>query len=544
MIRAHHAAAVRAAEEPLLAAGEPLMASAAFALATHVVAELRARGRVAGSVVLLVVGGGNNGGDALFAGTHLVRRGCQVHAALVSDDVHPEGLAAARAAGVLVHRVLDGADPAADVLALARRCGLWVDAVTGIGARGPLREPAAAVVAALAEERARWPQEPVVVAVDVPSGIGVDDGTVAGPVLPADVTVTMGTAKPGLLLPPASGLAGRVEVVELGLDALAAEPPAACSLTAADVADLWPVPGPDDHKYTRGVLGLAAGSQAYPGAAALAAAGALRTGLGMVRYLGPEVPSALVRTRHPEVVTVPGRVQAWVLGPGVGPDDAARTHELYEHLLAALAAHQPVVLDAGALTLLHEEDHLPDLPATAVLTPHAGELAALLTARGEETGREAVTAAPARHARLAAELTGATVLLKGPTTVVAAPDGPLYAQHDATPWLATAGAGDVLAGVLGALLAAYGDLLAGGLPEGVGVPASLAAAAALVHGRAARIAAGLPPEAARAGAPVRAGVPGWTGAPGRTGAPVLTGVPIAAGDVAAALPAALRTVLA
>ncbi|WP_098484377.1 bifunctional ADP-dependent NAD(P)H-hydrate dehydratase/NAD(P)H-hydrate epimerase [Georgenia soli] len=524
MIRAHSAAAVRAAEEPLLAAGEPLMASAAFALATHVVAELRARGRVAGSVVLLLVGGGNNGGDALFAGTHLVRRGCQVHAALVSDGVHEGGLAAARAAGVRVHRVLDAADPAAAVVDLARRCGVWVDAVTGIGARGPLRGPAAPVVAALAAERSAWPQEPVVVAVDVPSGIGVDDGTVEGPVLPADVTVTMGTAKPGLLLPPAAGLAGRVEVVALGLDGtLAAEPPAACSLTAADVADLWPVPGPDDHKYTRGVLGIAAGSQTYPGAAALATAGALRTGLGMVRYLGPEVPADLVRTLHPEVVTVPGRVQAWVLGSGVDPADAARTAELHEHLSAALAARLPVVLDAGALTLLQEDTRLPDLPATAVLTPHAGELAQLLTACGEETAREDVTAAPARHARLAAEITGATVLLKGPTTVVAAPAGPLFAQQDATPWLATAGAGDVLAGVLGALLAGYGDLIASGTHDGAHLPASLSAAAALVHGRAARIAAGLPP------------------GPGEGRA--RTGVPITAGDVAAAVPAALRTVL-
>jgi len=525
MMRAHSAAAVRAAEEPLLAAGEPLMASAAFALAAHVIAELRARGRVAGSVVLLLVGGGNNGGDALFAGPHLVRRGCQVHAVLLSDGVHQEGLAAARAAGVRIHRVLASADPAAAVVRLARRCGVWVDAVTGIGARGPLRAPAAPVVAALAAERGAWPQEPVVVAVDVPSGIGVDDGAVDGPVLPADVTVTMGAAKPGLLLPPAAGLAGRVEVVELGPEAaLAAEQPAVCSLTAADVADLWPVPGPDDHKYTRGVLGIAAGSQAYPGAAVLVTAGALRTGLGMVRYLGPENPTGLVRSRHPEVVTVPGRVQAWVLGSGVDPADAGRTAELHKHLSAALAAHLPVVLDAGALSLLHEEDHLPDLPATAVLTPHAGELSELLTAQGERTKREDVAAAPARHARLAAEITGATVLLKGPTTVVAAPSGPLLSQYDATPWLATAGAGDVLAGVLGALLAGFGDLLAAGTSDDVGLVTSLAAAAALVHGRAARVAAGLPPE------------------PGASG-PARTGVPITAGDVAAAVPAALRTVL-
>ncbi|MFH5822113.1 NAD(P)H-hydrate epimerase [Georgenia sp. AZ-5] len=521
MIRAHTAAAVREAEEPLLAAGEPLMDRAAFALATRVTAELRGRGnRVPGSTVLLLVGGGNNGGDALLAGARLARRGCQVHAALLGAAPHPAGLAAARAAGVRLHEVLDHPDVAAAVVALARRAGVWVDALTGIGARGPLRAPLDGVAAALATERAASPDEPVVVAVDVPSGIGVDDGAVPGPVLPADVTVTMGTAKPGLLLPPASALAGRVEVVDLGLDGplAAGAAPAVCRLQGTDVADVWPVPAVGEHKYTRGVLGVVAGSQVYPGAAVLAVAGALRTGLGMVRYHGPEVPTALVHARHPEAVTAPGRVQARVIGPGIDPGDVARAREMEDHLAAGLRAGTPTVLDAGALTLLHDDTY-PDLPATVVLTPHAGELAALLSARGEETTRAAVEAAPARHVRLAAEITGATVLLKGATTVVAAPDGPLYAQADATPWLATAGAGDVLAGVLGALLAGYGDALAADeIGEWAGLPACLAAAAALVHGRAARLAAGQP----------GAGEPG---------------APITALDVAEALPAAVRSVL-
>ncbi|RPF27554.1 NAD(P)H-hydrate epimerase [Georgenia muralis] len=524
MISAHSAAAVRAAEEPLLAARRPLMATAAFALATRVAAALRREGyRVSGSIVLLLVGGGNNGGDALFAGAHLARRGCLVHAALLGR-AHAGGLAAATAAGVQVHDLTEDDDPAGAVLELAGWSGVWVDALVGIGARGALREPLARVVEALAEERAENPGGAIVVAVDVPSGIGVDDGTLPGPVLPADVTVTMGAPKPGLLLPPAADLAGRVEVADVGLDALDDAVPAVCRLTGDDVTALWPVPGPGDHKYTRGVLGLVAGSQTYPGAAVLAAAGALRTGLGMVRYLGPEVPTALVHQRFPEVVAVPGRVQAWVLGPGVGPEPSVRSEEVGEALAAALAAHRPVVLDAGALALLGET--FTDLPATVVLTPHAGELAALLTARGEETSREDVEDAPARHARLAAEITGATVLLKGATTVVAAPDGPLYAQAEATGWLATAGAGDVLAGMVGALLAGYGDLLSGELhgalpSDGAGLPARLAAAAALVHGRAARTAAGLTGEATAGGA----------------------GAPVTAMDVAAAVPAALRALL-
>ncbi|GAA1633223.1 bifunctional ADP-dependent NAD(P)H-hydrate dehydratase/NAD(P)H-hydrate epimerase [Georgenia ruanii] len=519
MIRAHTVAAVREAEAPRLTAGEPLMARAAFALATRVAAELRERGhRVSGSVVLLLVGGGNNGGDALFAGTHLARRGCQVHAALLGERPPAAGLAAARAAGVRVHEVLAAPDVPGAVVALARAAGVWVDGLTGIGARGPLRAPLTAVVGALAAEKAASPDEPVVVAVDVPSGIGVDDGALPGPVLPADVTVTMGTAKPGLLLPPAAAVAGRVEVVDLGLDGdLAAAAPAVCRLAPADVADLWPVPGPADQKYTRGVLGVVAGSQAFPGAAVLAVAGAVGAGLGMVRYRGPEVPTGLVHARHPEVVAAPGRVQAWVIGSGIDPDDAARTQAMEESLAAALAARLPVALDAGGLSLVHDDGH-PDLPATVVLTPHAGELATLLTARGEEVTRADVEAAPARHARLAAEITGATVLLKGAATVVAAPDGPLYAQADATPWLATAGAGDVLAGVLGALLAGYGDAIAAD-EEGrlTALPARLAAAAALVHGRAARRAAGQGPDGSGPGAPitaqdVAAALPGAVGA--------------------------------
>ncbi|MFC7406549.1 NAD(P)H-hydrate epimerase [Georgenia alba] len=524
MIRAHSAATVREVEEPRLAAGEPLMAHAAFALATHVARELRDRtGRVAGSVVLLLVGGGNNGGDALYAGTHLARRGCQVHAAVVSDRAHEAGLAAARASGVRVHELLAAPDLPGAVVDLAGRCHVWVDGLTGIGARGPLREPVAGIVAALAEERAAWSSllaEPIVVAVDVPSGIGVDDGTVPGPVLPADVTVSMGTAKPGLLLPPAAALAGRLEVVDLGLTELADREPAACSLGRSDVAALWPVPGPEDHKYTRGVLGLVAGSRTYPGAAVLCAAGALRTGLGMVRYLGPEVPTSLVRAAHPEIVTVPGRVQAWVLGPGVDPRDAARTAELADHLDEAAGQGLPAVLDAGALTLLHDD---VDLAGPTVLTPHAGELAELLTARGEHTPRRDVEAAPARHARLAAEITGGTVLLKGARTVVAAPEGPLHAQGDATGWLATAGAGDVLAGVLGALLAAYGDAIAEAVHPAASL-APLAAAAASAHGHAARLAAGLPFDADDDPA-----------------GPI--GVPITASDVADALPGALSTIL-
>nr|NLD40100.1 hypothetical protein [Actinomycetales bacterium] len=342
MIRAYDSETIRAAEEPLLAAGVPLMREAARALAVRVLRELRERGaRLPGSVVLALVGGGNNGGDALYAAADLARRGLTVHAALCSPAVHPAGLAAARAAGVRIAPVV-AADRSTDLPLLldrAARSGIWLDGLAGIGLAGPLREPLAGIVEALAAEKAASPDEPVVIAIDVPSGVG-DDGAVRGPLLPADVTVTMGAAKPGLLLPPAAAYAGELQIVELGLPLAEAEHRVE-RLDAADVADLYPWPRRADHKYTRGVLGIWAGSERYPGAAALCVDGALAAGPGMVRYLGsaPGLTAA-----HPEAVTVPGRIQAAVVGSGM--DEAAAVRAALDE---SLARGVPVVVDAGAL---------------------------------------------------------------------------------------------------------------------------------------------------------------------------------------------------
>lgn len=528
VIVAHTAAAVRAAEEPLLAAGPPgaLMELASFALATHVVRALRERGRpVVGTRVVALVGAGNNGGDALHAAAFLARRGAAASAVLLTPRSHAEGLAAAHAAGVRLIPVPDPATHPDPLVEAATDADVWLDGLTGIGAQGALRGTLARAVELLAALRPSLPIEPLVVAVDVPSGIGVDDGTVPGPAVPADLTVTMGVAKPGLLLPPAAALAGHVEVVDIGLGPeLAGRDVAVIRLTPADAGDLWPLPQPADHKYTRGVLGLAVGSPRYPGAAVLATAGAVGTGLGMVRFSGADEVLRLVHVDHPEVVGALGRVQAWALGSGVDPSDAESMDRLAGHLAQALAEGLPVVLDAGALVLVGSG--APPLPPRVVLTPHAGELARLLAARGLTTDRGAsptradVEAAPARWAREAAVDTGATVLLKGAVTVIAGPTGPVVAQDDAVPWLATAGAGDVLTGVLGALLAGC----AADVASEASLVARLAGAAALVHGRAARRAAGL------------AGV--------RPGTGDGIGRPIGAGDVARALPATIGSILA
>jgi len=227
------------------------------------------------------------------------------------------------------------------------------------------------------------------------------------------------------------------------------------------------VPGPSDDKYSRGVLGMITGSQQYPGAAVLGVEAALRTGVGMVRYLGPSRPSDLVLQRRPEAVTSAGRVQAWLIGSGM--DHVTRDEAGFE---AALSQGVPLVLDGGALDLVHRAT------APVVITPHYRELARLLDAPAE-----AIAADPATWAVRAHEQLGATVLLKGHTTYVAG-EGVRITVRCAPAWLATAGAGDALAGILGALVATHAE--APNLAE-------LAATASLIHGLAAeRASAGGP----------------------------------------------------
>ena len=327
MLQTWTSAQVRAAEEPLLAAGAPLMERAAFALQVRVASVLRERrGAVAGARVVVLVGPGNNGGDALHAGALLARRGVEVHAVVAGSRVHEGGLS--RCCVPAVVRRGSTRRPVDDAAALAAGADLVLDGLLGIGSDGSgLRGVAGSLVEALLDLG-----RPYVVAVDLPSGLGVDDGRRDGIVLDADLTVTFGCLKPGLLLPPGTRAAGRVEVVDLGLDLSGA--PGVVRLEPGDVADLWPVPSPDAHKYTRGVVGVVAGSRAYQGAAVLATSAAVRAGVGMVRYLG-DVGDVVVAA-HPEVVVGHGRVQAWVFGPGVSPDDAGlrrRVGTRFEHVL-------------------------------------------------------------------------------------------------------------------------------------------------------------------------------------------------------------------
>ncbi|MEV8003886.1 NAD(P)H-hydrate dehydratase [Streptomyces parvus] len=455
MRRAYSVETVRAAEAALMQRlpEGALMQRAAAGLAAACGDLLRRNGRVYGSRVLLLVGSGDNGGDALYAGARLARRGAGVRALLLAPDrAHPGGLAAFRAAG---GQVVDGPD-GLGVLDLV------VDGITGIGGRGGLREDATELVHTVTRDRTP------VISVDLPSGVEADTGEVHGEAVRADATVTFGTYKPGLLIDPAAEHAGALRLVDIGLGPELPEPPDLEALQYADVAALLPVPGAESDKYRRGVVGVVAGSERYPGAAVLAVAGALRGGAGAVRYVGPgadaviaRFPEALVHAGPPSKA---GRVQAWVVGPGLGDGRAAEAA-----VADVLAADVPVLVDADGLRLLDAET-VRTRTAPTVLTPHAGEAAALLgTARKEvESGRlTAVRELAARYR--------ATVLLKGSTTLIAeARDTPVRVNPTGTAYLATAGSGDVLSGLTGSLLAA-------GL-----APRDAASVGAYLHGLAAR----------------------------------------------------------
>ncbi|NYD57790.1 hydroxyethylthiazole kinase-like uncharacterized protein yjeF [Nocardioides marinisabuli] len=429
MRQAHTVEQVRAAEAGLMARlpEGALMMRAAHGLAQAVADWL---GSTYGRRVLLLVGSGDNGGDALHAGALLARRGAGVEAWLLSETVHEGGLAALRAAGGRVVPPGGSQEPRRGA-----RPEVVVDGIMGIGGKPGLRPDAQRALARL--------EGVPVVAVDVPSGVDVDTGETPEPHVRAALTVTFGTHKTAHLVDPAAGACGAVHLVDLGLDL---PEPGVESLQGHDVARLLPRPADDAHKYTRGVVGVRAGSEEYPGAGLLSVAGAATGLAGMVRYVGDVAVADRVRQAHPEVVGA-GRVQAWVVGSGAG-EGAAGT--LAEALDDAREHHLPVLVDADALHQL--DPHEPLLRSgevPAVLTPHAGELAAML---GED--RADIEARPLHFARAAARRYGCVVLLKGRHTLVSRPDGRTRATTTGTPWLATAGAGDVLGGLIGALLAA------------------------------------------------------------------------------------------
>jgi hydroxyethylthiazole kinase-like uncharacterized protein yjeF len=446
-------------------AGIALMENAGRAVADAV-----AR-RPLGTRVVVVAGPGNNGGDGFVAARLLAERGYPVRVALLGDAGKLKGdaaQAASRFGGIVepaAAQALDGA-------------GIVIDALFGAGLDREVTGPARQMIAVMNAGGAP------IVAVDLPSGINGSTGAVMGLAVDAAETVTFFRRKPGHVLLPGRLHCGRLQVADIGIPAQVLDlirPKFALNVPAL-WRSLFPVPRVDGHKYARGHAVVVSGGLAHTGAARLAARAALRAGAGLVTIASPRAALAVNAAASLAVMVRPvdgaaeladylsdHRLNAVVLGPGGGVGPPMR-----ELVRAALAGPRAVVLDADALTSF--EDDAPALFAAiaargahpTVLTPHAGEFTRLFKKEHdiiEITSKIDKTVAAAKGS-------GAVVLLKGPDTVVAAPDGRAAIAGNAPPWLATAGAGDVLAGFIAGLLAQ-------------GMPAfEAAAAAAWVHGEA------------------------------------------------------------
>lgn len=454
-------AQVRAAEDELFTTvpADAVMQRAATGLAQVCVRLLENWcGSVAGARVYALVGTGNNGGDALFAAAELARRGACVVCVQVGERSHADGAAAALRAGARMIRL-------GEVLDLGD-ADLVLDGIVGIGGRGQI-DPAIT-------ERVNTATEAMVVAVDVPSGVDADTGEVAGSAICADVTVTFGALKPGLT--QALEFVGELELVDIALPI--PDEVSTVIFTASDAALFFPEPAVWANKYSRGVVGIAAGSTQYPGAGQLVVAGARHANIGMVVYRS-DIPALTHRVidRYPDVVMSAAepselpRVGAWACGCGFTADQLTEVEKV-------VATDLPVVLDAGALGLVAEHralrERVTQRTALTVLTPHAGEFARLFP---DVPLTDRVAAARAAAARM-----GAVVLLKGTGTVIADPAGEVRIDLVGGAELACAGSGDVLAGIIGAALAA-------GVARGEVVDIDHVAAACWVHGVAGGLAA-------------------------------------------------------
>jgi len=424
---------MRAAEERAIAAGtsvEMLMDRAGKGIATAV-------HRLApGAPILVLCGPGNNGGDGYVAAAALAAAGHEVR---VAASAEPSTSAArnARAGWTGSVEPLENAKPAPVLL----------DALFGTGLSRALDVRVSSRLCELA------PAARLAIAVDLPSGVATDDGKLLSPAPEFDLTLTFGAVKPAHLLQPAAYHCGAVRLIDIGIDAES-------DARVLDKPSI-PAPGPESHKYNRGMVVVVGG--AMQGAALLASTAAMRGGAGYVLLLdgGEGGPHALVHRTFADQPLDDERIGALVIGPGLGRTDRAR-----DRLAAAVASDRPLIIDGDALHLLKNQlDQLPRRQASTILTPHQGEFVALF---GNMDGSKL------DRARAAARRAGAIVVYKGSDTVIAAPDGRALLATDANDWLSTAGTGDVLAGAIGAMQAARLE------------PLEAAGAGAWLHGEAAR----------------------------------------------------------
>jgi hydroxyethylthiazole kinase-like uncharacterized protein yjeF len=447
--------------------GSVLMENAGRAVADAVQAH-----HVAARRIVVVAGPGNNGGDGFVAARILAERGYAVRVLLIGDRARLKGDAASAA------DQWKGATESAGPAGLADT-DLIIDALFGAGLDRVVEGPARTAIEAMNAARAP------VIAVDLPSGINGTSGAVMGTAVRASRSVTFFRRKPGHVLLPGRLHCGEVEVADIGIpdSVLDQVRPQTLVNQPGLWGDAFPIPRVDGHKYSRGHAVVVSGGLSFTGAARLAARGALRAGAGLVTIASP--PDALIVNAAASLAVMVRRIDgvqglaallsdkrlnAIVLGPGSGVGEPTR-----EMVLAALGGNRAVVLDADALTSFAEDPAplvagMAGRSAATVVTPHEGEFARLFNSISEMPKGESKL----DRARAAARATQAVVLLKGPDTVVAAPDGRAAIAENAPPWLATAGAGDVLAGFAAGLLAQ-------------GMPGFEAAAAGVwLHGEAGR----------------------------------------------------------
>ncbi len=463
------AAEMRAAEDAVITTGVPvemLMERAGTAIA-HAVR------RLAGSNdVLILCGPGNNGGDGYVAARALADMGATVRVAALSE---PKTHAAKSARA--------GWSGPVETFSEAKPAPVLLDALFGTGLTRALgvtetqtqNSPPAEAGAQLGNAIDKSPGSPnwtpasagegtivgrlhflanaaqLKIAIDLPSGLATDSGQALSTPPVFDLTLALGALKPAHLLQPAARYCGQIRLLDIGVPAT--------SQAEVLATPILPTPGPDSHKYTRGMVAIIAGTMS--GAADLAALAAMRAGAGYVTLFGDShgPPHALVRTPFSTHALANDRIGALVIGPGLGREDTARNR-----LDAALAAGHPLIIDGDALRLI-APDRIKALNVPVILTPHAGEFDALFG----KSDADKIT-----RARDAAAFANAVVVFKGADTVIAAPDGCVRIAQGASDWLSTAGTGDVLAGAIGAMLAA-------GL-----APLDAAGAGVWLHGDAAR----------------------------------------------------------
>lgn len=529
---AYSAATIRKIESKIPKENQSLMQEVGIAAATTAKLMLKqANIGIEHSKVVILAGSGANGGDGIYAGVNLISMGANVTVVATGEHLHKQALQAFNAAGGSVlplsqHASIAGFPSAntptsvqnalQNAVKLASSSNLIIDAMTGMGCEGALHSTSEELVNQIRKLTgrdndtnvlgdSRCQSQPLVEAIDIPSGVGIDDGSLPGAYLPADVTVCCGALKPCCLLPPAAYTCGKIVLVELGYD-LTNEPAAVEAIDATTCKNSIRQARVHDNKYSRGVVGLVTGSENYPGAAVLSTCAAASSGAGMVRYVGPRRASDAVLAAMPEVVLGEGRVQAWVLGSGVSTAQSGNREDPQRSLISTIlkehghypklatfsnetnTLYAPIIVDAGALDVLPDMLSIEKLSPNVVLTPHSGELASLLTWLGEATSSSQIADKPLNWALRACTLTGATILLKGAITIVVTPDldgrTHVFTTGSGPAWLSTAGSGDVLAGIEGSLLATQAEHLTGSTNE-IG---RIIASGAFIHGMAGSLA--------------------------------------------------------